>query len=174
MLTVKNMLMQPRVLSVIIYSCIIGMPLAYRQEFSDTLRTICIQHDLASRTRQLLRAHNTSEQCASQSFSNAACTIFHFARTFKSQVRFMHCKQTHVQIEIVHSWTSRCGSECFRIGGAGHGTIYHDDFGELVQWRTIITRSNEKESLRRMEEHDIFSSNKIFEWKLYRPKFLAK
>lgn len=95
------------VLSVIIYSCIIGMPLAYRQEFSDTLRTICIQHDLASRTRQLLRAHNTSEQCASQSFSNAACTIFHFARTFKSQVRFMHCKQTHVQIEIVHSWTSR-------------------------------------------------------------------
>lgn len=35
----------------------------------------------------------------------------------------MHCKQTHVQIEIVHSWASQCGPEWFRIGGAGHGTF---------------------------------------------------
>lgn len=92
--------MQPRVTFryIVIYSCIIGMPLAHRQEFSDTLRTIRIQHVLAPGARQLLRAHNTSEHCASQSFSNAACTIFHFARTFKSQVRLCIVKQTHVQI----------------------------------------------------------------------------
>lgn len=157
------MLMQPRVISVIIYSCIIGMPLAYRQEFSDTLRTIRIQHDLAPRTRQLLRAHNTSEQCASQSFSNAACTIFHFARTFKSQVRFMHCKQTHVQIEIVHSWTSRCGPECFRNGGAGHGTfIVMSTSGNWWQWRTIVIRSNEKKSLHWTEDRDTFWNSKTF------------
>lgn len=66
--------MQPRVLSIIIYSCIIGMPLAYRQEFSDTLRTIRISPFVFG---NYSGAHNTSEHLNPSPMQLASYFISH-------------------------------------------------------------------------------------------------
>lgn len=106
--------MQPRVLSIIIYSCIIGMPLAYRQEFSDTLRTIRIEHRFRPSYSAITQGRITRPNISIL----LQCNLHHISSRTNIQISdaFMHYKQTHVQIEIiVHSWTSPCEPECFRI-----------------------------------------------------------